>query len=75
MKAVTAKVTCNLKQPYGTGDNAQATVGFMPDYQDGRNKEWAAATPSLSLQMTLKGDVAMHFELGKHYTLTFTEGA
>lgn len=66
---ITAKVSCNLKQEYGTGANRQATVG----YTDGANKEWANATPHLDMRMTLKGDVADHFEPGKHYTVTFTE--
>jgi hypothetical protein len=70
---VTAKITCNSKSEYGEGENRMATVGFMPDYQDGRNQEWAAATPHLELRMTLRGPVADRFEQGKSYTLTFTE--
>lgn len=46
---------------------------FFPDYDDGRNKEWAAATPALSLTMTVKPEVAERFEVGAHYTLTFSQ--
>jgi hypothetical protein len=68
---ITAKVVCNLKQEFTYGTERQATVGFCPDYQDGRNKDWAAATPSLELRMLLRGDVADRFEPGRAYTLTF----
>lgn len=65
--SITAKVRCNGKQPYGD----MATLSFMPDYGDGRNSEWAAATPHLDLRMTVKGTVAEQFEPGWAYTLTF----
>jgi len=70
--SVTAKVTCHLKNESGEGDNRQVQVSFLPDYADGRNKEWSLYTPSLSLSMTLKGAVADRFDVGKAYTLTFT---
>lgn len=69
---VTAKIKCTGKQVSGEGDNRQVTVTFAPDYADGRNKEWALYTPSLSLTMGLKGAVADQFELEGAYTLTFT---
>lgn len=69
---VTAKITCNWKNEIGEGDQRQVTVGFQPDYADGRNKEWSLYTPALSLSMTLKGAVADLFEVGQAYTLTFT---
>lgn len=70
---ITAKVQCNIKQEFGEGDERQVTVGFMADYNDGRNAEWARYTPHLDLRMTLRGDVADRFEPGKSYTLTFAE--
>jgi hypothetical protein len=70
---ITAKVTCHTKHDTGEGDNRQTQVDFQPDYADGRNKEWSLATPHLSLWMTLKGAVGDRFEVGKAYTLTFTE--
>lgn len=67
---VTAKVKCQTKNPAGEG---QYLVTFQPDYADGKNKEWSLYTPSLSLSMTLKGEVADRFEQGKAYTLQFVE--
>jgi hypothetical protein len=48
------------------------TVTFYADYYGNAaevNKEWAAATPSLSISMTVKD--ASLFEAGKAYTLSF----
>jgi hypothetical protein len=70
---VTAKVTCHMKNATGDGDKRQVAVSFLPDYADGRNKEWSLYTPALSLSMTLRGDVADRFEVGKAYTLQFVE--
>lgn len=63
-----AKLASRLEDSYG---NVQLT--FYADYADGRNKEWAAATPNLNLQMTVKPSVSEMFEVGKGYTLTFEE--
>lgn len=68
---IAAKVTCQSKNETGEGDQRQVVVGFLPDYADGRNKEWSLYTPNLSLTMTLKGAVADKFETGQAYTLTF----
>lgn len=73
MSTVTAKVKVWTKNENGEGDGRQATVTFGPDYADGRNKEWSLYTPSITLTMLLKGDVADKFQLGKSYTLTFEE--
>lgn len=70
---ITAKVSCQTKSESGEGDARQVQVTFIPDYADGRNKEWSLYTPSLSLSMTLKGEVADRFEQGRAYTLTFEE--
>lgn len=64
-KRVTAKVVCGWKQ---TGDTG-VMVQFLPDYAQGRNSEWATATPSLNLTMTVKD--ANLFQTGQAYTLTF----
>lgn len=70
---ITAKVKCSSKgEPTGDG---QVALSFLADYGDGRNKEWSLYTPSLSLSMTVKGDVANLFEQGKAYTLQFVEDA
>lgn len=70
---ITAKVTCSSKIESGEGDNRQVVVTFVPDYADGRNKEWSLYTPALSLSMTLKGAVADRFEPSGRYTLQFVE--
>jgi hypothetical protein len=70
---ITAKVRCSSKNETGEGDNRMAQVSFAPDYADGRNKEWALATPSLNLSMTLNGQAADLFEQGKAYKLQFVE--
>lgn len=70
---VTAKVKVVGKSTVGEGEDRQCRLDFAPDYADGRNKEWALATPNLSLNMIVKGDVADCFEYGGHYTLQFVE--
>jgi hypothetical protein len=70
--SITAKVQCQTKQESGKGDKRQVVVTFVPDYADGRNKEWSLYTPALSLSMTLRGEVADRFEPSSRYTLTFT---
>lgn len=65
--AVTAKIHCASKVSSG----GQSVLTFAPDYADPRNAAWAAATPHLSLTMTVKDYVAPAFEAGKSYTLTF----
>lgn len=68
MSAVTAKV--RLSQMNQSADG-QTGLTFVPDYADGRNKEWALYTPAASFQMTVKASVAEHFTLGGAYTVTF----
>lgn len=68
---VTAKIFCQTKQATGEGDDRQVNVTFAPDYNDGRNKEWARWTPGLSLTIGLRGSVADQFEVGRAYVLTF----
>jgi hypothetical protein len=70
---ITAKVKCSSKVEQGGGSSRFAQVALVPDYTDGRNKEWAVVTPHLTLNMTLRGEVGDRFEVGKCYTLAFTE--
>lgn len=69
MSNLTAKVVVTGHTKAG---DDQMTVGFIPDYADGRNKEWAKYTPSLSLVMTVKAEVAERLPVGQAFTLTFT---
>jgi hypothetical protein len=70
---ITAKVHCLFKETRGEGDDRRTDVRFIPDYADGRNKAWAAATPNLNLSMTVKGEVAELFHAGRAYILTLQE--
>lgn len=70
---VTAKIQVQSKLETGVGEERQVVVTFTPDYNDGRNKEWSRYTPALGLSLTLKGEVADRFAVGKAYTLTFAE--
>ena len=69
---VTAKVVVNTKETRSEGtEYEQVYLGFGADYADGRNKDWAVATPSLTVAMTVKPEVAEHFQQGQTYTLVF----
>jgi hypothetical protein len=70
---ITAKVKCYQKTETGAGADRQVQVGFNADYANGRNQEWSLYTPALNMAMTLKGEVADRFEIGKAYTLEFVE--
>ncbi len=71
MARVTAKVKLTtMESPGGAGDDS-TTLYFGPDYEDGRNKEWAVFTPALSLTMTVKNEAAAHFNQGDAFTLVF----
>lgn len=70
---ITAKIKLQSKGASGATAEGTTVLAFVPDYQDERNKEWATATPALSLSMTVKDDVADRFEQGKAYTLQFVE--
>lgn len=73
MVNITAKITCQTKDVQAEGTpHEQVLLTFVPDYNDGRNKEWAKFTPALSLTMGVMPEVAEPFEQGAHYTLTFT---
>jgi len=66
---VTAKAQVNSRSD-GPGP---VVLSMGPDYQDGRNAEWAAATPALSISMTVQeGPAADFFEQGSKITVTFT---
>lgn len=69
--SITAKVRCQAKVPVVDG-SGQVALTFVADYDDGRNKEWSLYTPSLNLQMTVRGDIAERFEPGQTFLLAFT---
>lgn len=70
-KEVTAKfIVSNVSHSvWGT------QITLSPDYLDGRNKEWAAATPAGLIQMTIKNELAADvFQPQQAFTVTFTPG-
>lgn len=72
---ITAKAIVHQRTETGTGDHRQVAVKFVADYADGRNKEWAAATPVLNLEMTMSGAVAESFPVGARFELRFEPDA
>ena len=68
----TAKVRVHSVTPNGAD---QVTVGLSAHYRDGDNEinqEWAKWTPSLSLSITVKAELADRFPVGQAFLLTFT---
>lgn len=66
--AVTAKFRVNRK----TDMKWAHEVELVPDYADGKNKEWAEATPSGMIRLTIKNSLAAdQFEPNQGYTVTF----
>lgn len=80
--AVTAKFKVARKVPLGPTHNAETgvwegkpwahEVELTPDYAEGRNKEWAEATPAGMIRLTIKNELAAEqFVPGEGYTITF----
>jgi hypothetical protein len=67
---ITAKARCEGNSPSDYPPDTHR-VSFAPDYQDGRNKEWAAATPTLQITLGMQSSVAENFVVGDKYTVTF----
>ncbi len=65
-------ITAKVKVTNNVVNGDYASLSFNADYADGRNQEWAYATPSLSLSMTVRPEVAERFPMGQAFTLTFT---
>lgn len=65
---VTAKFKANRVTPMGWATEVEMT----PDYAQGRNSEWAAATPAGMIRLTVANEKAASlFVEGKPYTVTF----
>ena len=71
MSQITAVATLNTKSL----SQGSTQLIFAADYKDEANKDWAAFTPNLQLNMHVKPSVADKFDLGKTYLLTFEERA
>lgn len=70
MPSFTAKIRVNDNTPSSVSEGFRS-VSFMPDYTDGRNKEWAYATPNLNLTMVVKPEIGEQLPKGTTVTLTF----
>lgn len=68
------KVTAKIKvtRIRNEFESQYKTLEFGPDYEDNRNREWAYATPSLSLQMNVIPNIADLFDENERFTLTLT---
>lgn len=66
--AVTAKFRVSRR----TEMDWATEVELVPDYAQGRNAEWAAATPAGMIRMTIKNELAAkQFADGQPFTVTF----
>lgn len=78
---VTAKFKVSRLTPYGafeivdgkiSGQCEMAEVELTPDYAEGRNAEWAKATPSGVIRMTITNPEALaQFKIGDPHTVIF----
>jgi len=68
----TAKVRCTRSTPNQYVEGTTDLV-FNASYEDGKNAEWAAKTPTLSLQMQVVDSVAQQVAVGDEITLTFAK--
>lgn len=66
-RRVSIRTKVQTKNELGFGnDNVQ--LGFIADYEDGRNKEWSQFTPALSFSMTVNPEIAAMFDVGEKIT-------
>jgi len=69
----TAKIILNSKHESGVGEHRLVAAAFSANYAGGANKEWATSTPTLNVTMSLRGEIADQFVIGRQYTLTFDD--
>lgn len=56
------------------GEVSMVEVELVPDYAQGRNAAWSAATPSGVIRMTITNPAAFaQFVVGRAYTVTFEQ--
>lgn len=66
--AITAKFKVARRTEMGWATEIELT----PDYAQGRNAEWAEATPAGMIRMTVRNEVAaQQFTDGRPFTVTF----
>jgi hypothetical protein len=65
-------VTAKFKVARKTDMDWAHEIELTPDYAEGRNAEWAEATPAGMIRLTIKNDLAAReFTEGAAYTVTF----
>jgi len=65
-------VTAKFKVARRTDMNWATEIELVPDYAQGRNAEWAEATPAGMIRLTIKNELAaQQFEEGAAYTVLF----
>ena len=65
--SVTAKARVYKSPAY----TEHVRLDFTADYNDGRNKAWASATPVFNLTMYVTTEAAEKFDQGAAYVVTF----
>lgn len=66
---VSAKFTVSRR----TDMNWATEIELVPDYAQGRNKEWAAATPAGMIRLTIKNELAAEqFKQGQAVDVLFS---
>ncbi|MEV6879726.1 hypothetical protein [Amycolatopsis sp. NPDC051128] len=70
--ALRAKLVPHSKTETGAADNRQVQVQFNA-VGGPENEAWARYTPAASLSISLKGDLADRFEIGRAYFVDITE--
>jgi hypothetical protein len=70
--ALRAKLVPHSKVETGSGDNRQVQVQLTA-VTGPENEEWSRFTPACQLNISLKGDLADRFEIGKAYFVDITE--
>lgn len=75
MSVVTARFRVSRVSTWGPKDGewTNAEVEMTPDYADGRNKEWAEATPAGVCRLTMKRSVAELFPEGRQLEIRFVD--
>lgn len=65
-------VTAKFKVARRTEMDWATEIELVPDYAQGRNAEWATATPAGMIRLTIKNDLAaQQFQEGQPFTVTF----
>jgi hypothetical protein len=70
--ALRAKLRPIQKIEIGNGDDRQVTVRLTAA-SGPENTEWSRYTPAATFDISLKGDLADRFEIGRDYFVDITE--